>query len=88
MSRPTCEGCDQPAGTDHYLVTHHDGTRSECRYCAECAHLAEHDHNGTTASISRVVTCEHCDRPVRLVGNTWRHVTPDPACFYSREESA
>jgi len=83
VSRPTCEGCDQPAGTDHYLVTHHDGTHSECRYCAECADLAGHDYNGTTASISRVVTCEHCDRPVRLVGTTWHHVTPDPACFYS-----
>lgn len=34
-----------------YLVTGHDGTRTVCSYCDDCAYLAAIDWNGETAAI-------------------------------------
>jgi hypothetical protein len=34
-----------------YVVTGHDGSRSTCAYCLDCADLARRDYNGETAKI-------------------------------------
>lgn len=45
----TCE-CDAPERR-LYVVTDHEGRKSLCAYCDECAALAAIDWNGETASI-------------------------------------
>lgn len=50
-----CE-CEERAERRTYVVTSHEGKRTICSYCAECADLAAGDWNGETASIAAYET--------------------------------
>lgn len=54
----TCE-CEGPEEGEQlpralYMVTGHDGSRTVCCYCADCADLAAIDWNGETAAIEPI----------------------------------